>query len=255
MAVDNLWGVVKNARLIGDDHIIHLRCPGAFLPLLSATLSGWQIVDGSPDDQPEIAVCRDEKRFLIDSITLEKPSIATDVIDALNYIFLAMAYLYKARSGRTVLLHGVAFRSGSEISVVFGRKGAGKSSLVFSKALEGHRVFADDLLIWDIGLNQFKALGLPLRMRRPIPEHLRALDLGQRLIAGARIAYSRQAAFDVVSVGRQFFPDQFSEFNTRGELRAIPLYRLISKIKKYAISARFTEIKGKRVDHHDDEVI
>lgn len=255
MAVDGISGPLENARLIGGDVVINLRCPPAFIKLLKGTLSGWKILSGAPGDRCEIAVRRLGARYEIDSLTIDKPGIAFDLVDALNFVFLAIAYWVKAKSGAVVLLHGAAYRDDQKTLVIFGSKGSGKSSLVFSQALNRRQVMADDLLLWDLKQNHFVALGLPLRMRRPIPESLRVADLSEKLIVGQRIAYSRGEAFDVAAVGYRFFPDAIQEMGSHRKLSTVPLFRVLGRIKKYSISSRFTEERDKSIGHANDDVL
>ena len=248
MAIDDAWRQIENVRVVGDGVHIHLRCPLAFVSLLRVTLSGWYIESAALGAAPQTLVREIDGTFEIDSLTLEKSNKSHDITDALNFLILCIAYLYKAGSERGALLHGAAFREGGKDVVVFGRKGAGKSSLAFSQAVAGSRVYADDLIYWDMQKNEFVALGLPLRMRRPIPEAFRPYVDSKQFVVGERIVYSRDGVFDVAEVGCRFFPDVIKEFDEHRELRPIPLFKVLDRIRRYSIDARFTEVRNKRLD-------
>lgn len=203
--------------------------------LLSGTLSGWHNKNGlQTDTDPDVSVKYNGKRFYINCSVLDISKDYSDVIDALNTVFLCLAYLCLRYWPRKLLLHCAAYQDQKSF-IVFGPKKSGKSTLVTSAAMRGDTILADDLLFWDKERNCFETIGLPLRLRRPICKTFIAGGIGEKLIIGRNLAYSKLDAFKVAPAGTSFFPDDVLEAKELGQFLPIPLFKTISIIKKYQI--------------------
>ena len=215
-----------------------VECPQFMGLLLRGTLSGWSnkhALQAASD--PDVNVHYDGKRFYINCSVLDISRDYSDIIDALNTVFLCLAYLCLRHWPNKLLLHCAAYQDQKSL-IAFGPKKSGKSTLVTSAAMRGNTILADDLLFWDQKRNCFETIGLPLRLRRPISKTFIAGGIGEKLIVGRSLAYSKLDAFKVAPAGTSFFPDDILEAKELGQFLPIPLFKTISIIKKYQIHPR-----------------
>ena len=238
------WGTIRTAQLKGGDFCLYLRCPAPFLQLIETCLTGWQIVEATNPPRLDIIVTKSDAVLKISGRTQTIINHSPDPIDALNYLCLDLAYCCAAQSSNAALLHCAAFGTKGATQIAFGKKGVGKSTLSFHHAYRGDRIFADDLLLWDRSKNRFICLGLPLRMRRPLPKL--DTDPGQRFIAGKSIAYSRRDAFDIAPAGFAFFPDEIVELTPTPE--PVPLTQVLARIKAFSISKSLTNFHSETLE-------
>jgi hypothetical protein len=124
------------------------------------------------------------------------------------------------------------------------QKGRWQIHPILSPRLSRGSHIHDDLLLWDRRKNRFICLGLPLRMRRPLPKL--DTDLGQRFIAGKSIAYSRRDAFDIAPAGFAFFPDEIVELTPTPA--PVPLTQLLARIKAFSISKSLTNFHSETLE-------
>ncbi len=235
MAITNRWGDAKTVSLVGDDVAVSLRAPARIVSLVETLLVGWSVI-AAQVVRPDVVVESHGVKFMVDSVAAEPPRRSSDPIDTVNYVFLCLAYVYVGRQRNCDLLHGAAFQQQGKTSLVFGPKKAGKSTLVFDKAREGARILADDMLIWRSRGQYFEALGIPLRMRRPIPASFRGQALANQVIAGRRLAYSAGSEFDVAPMGTRFMPDEILTLDPDGQCRPVPFYRVARVVRQYTIT-------------------
>jgi hypothetical protein len=222
---------------------ILISCPQFFANLMAQTLVGWSIAPAQPGDGYEITLSYDGARYTIDSIMLDAPRDYSDMIDALNEVFLCLSYHVAANTPDAVLIHCAAFEQDRTCSLIIGRKGAGKSSLMFEKAAAGARIFADDLLLYFPAQARCMALGLPLRLRRPVPAPLRGSLNVDGFFAGARLAYSKRDTYDVAPMGDTFFLDQIVALHGVGDQRVMPLRQSAAALTEYRIGAHYVTVK------------
>lgn len=227
----------------GAGYSLRLHCPQFFANLMAQTLVGWSIAPAQPGDGYDITLSYYGARYTIDSIMLDAPRDYGDMIDALNEVFLCLSYHVAANTPDAVLIHCAAFEQNRTSSLIIGRKGAGKSSLMFEKAAAGARIFADDLLLYFPTQARCMALGLPLRLRRPVPAPLRDILNVDGFFAGARLAYSKQGTYDVAPMGDTFFLDQIVALHGVGDQRVVPLRQSAAALAEYRIGAHYATVK------------
>jgi hypothetical protein len=235
-------GSTENARVAhklgyGGFSVI-IECPDFLGLLLRETLSGWRNESmPAAATSGDITVDYDGARFFIACPAISFSRDYSDVIDALNTVFLCLAYLGLRHWPDKILLHCAAYRNEST-RIAFGAKKTGKSTLITQAAMRGETVLADDLLFWNQAQNRFEALGLPLRLRRPIDPALVAAGIGEKLFIGRSLAYSKRGAFAIAPAGTTFFPDDILEAKEFGEFKPIPLSDVLASIQKHRIAPR-----------------
>ena len=234
-------------RLSGAGADVVIASPKFFASLLRETLTGWTFALTS---EPEIDVwlSYSANRYEIDSVVQKKPFVYEDMMDALNETFLNICYVIASKISDTVLIHSAAYRSGKSINLLVGEKGSGKSTQTANKALDGCQIFADDLVLYLPKEGQFQALGLPIRLRRPIPQDLSALANKDIMIPGRRIAYSRNGAFNIAPAGQKFTVTNVIEISAGGGGKPIPLISIPRTIAKFKISESYTTITKPPLD-------
>jgi hypothetical protein len=231
----------------GAGHSLRLHCPQFFANLMAQTLVGWSIAPAQPGDGYDVTLSYDGMRYAIDSVMLDAPRDYGDMIDALNEVFLCLSYHVAANTPEAVLIHCAAFEQDRTCSLIIGRKGAGKSSLMFEKAVAGARIFADDLLVYFPAQARCMALGLPLRLRRPVPAPLRDILNVDGFFAGARLAYSKQGTYAVAPMGDSFLLDQIVALHGVGDQRVVPLRQSAAALAEYRIGAHYATLKKPRL--------
>lgn len=220
---------------------ITVQAPLFFHDLLKQTLAGWKIINLNTPNRPMIMVLFEDSRFIIETDLIKPAPARSDLIDTLNEFFLCLAYLSVTKIKGAKLLHCAAFNEDKKNVVVFGKKNAGKSSLVLSKAQAGATILADDLLIWLPKSATVKCVGLPIRMRRPVVGLNKTSSDKPQFIAGKQIAYAQKNVFKIAGAGDAFTPDTICELDER-EMTPVPFRRWPQIIAKHTISDEYTRI-------------
>ena len=220
---------------------ITAQAPFFFRGLLGQTLTGWKITSLDTPNRPSMMVLFENGRFAIKAdLTRPVPS-RIDLIDTLNEFFLCLAYLSVTKIKGAKLLHCAAFNEDKKNVVVFGKKNAGKSSVVLSKAQAGATILADDLLIWLPKSAKLMCVGLPIRMRRPVVGLNQTSSDKPQFIAGKQIAYAQKDVFKIAGAGDAFTPDTICEL-AEHEMTPVPFRQWPQIIAKHTISDDYTRI-------------
>ena len=220
---------------------ITVQSPLFFRDLLEQTLTGWEISILDTPNRPRIMVLFENGRFNIKTDLIKPVPSRSDLIDTLNEFFLCLAYLSVTRIKGAKLLHCAAFNEDKKNVVVFGKKNAGKSSLVLSKAQAGATILADDLLIWLPKSATVMCVGLPIRMRRPVVGLNKTSSDKPQFIAGKQIAYAQKDVFEIAGAGDAFTPDTICELADH-EMTPVPFRQWPQIIAKHTISDDYTRV-------------
>lgn len=219
-----------------------VKAPSFFYELLRQTLKGWCFSPWFDYNSVEVNVTLENECFNITTHLARTVPLRSDLIDALNEFFLCLAYLLTSKKNGAHLLHCAAFEESGVYSVVFGKKKAGKSSLVFQKAKDGATILADDVMIWLPKSAEVICIGLPLRLRRPvvgIPDN----DCGRpQFFAGKQTAYAQKDVFRIAEAGKSFTPDRIYRLIDQ-KLAPVSLIRWPKVIAEHTISDQFTRLK------------
>lgn len=208
------------------------------LPLiLSATLSGWR-VELLQNQQPlDLSVTFEDNRFEIVSDSLDLATGYSDLVDTLNVVLIALARLYTKFRSDKLMIHCAAFISNNGLStLVLGAKKSGKSSLTWQSACEGGTVLADDILLWNERAGNFECLGMPVRLRRPVLWNGEPEALKKGIIAGKRLAYTRNSIISIAPVGYIFVPDEILGAKSVGVFEPIPVLKIKHALQEARIS-------------------
>lgn len=238
-----------NVVMMGAGMEIPVSAPYFYIKLIQSTTVGWDFREISEKKAPPvIAVAHNRDRFRVDSIVLVQPKENSDLIASLNEFFLCLVYLVAANKPKLRLLHCAGFKLDGNNLVVVGPKRAGKSCLALRHALLNRLVFADDLLLWAPHLAKFFCLGLPLRIRRPIPSDLMNNTLKNKLLSGKRLAYSHRSSFKIAPLGHTFILDELCHLDLNHQLIASHPREWYACLSKYIISSSFSAAKKTTVD-------
>ena len=219
-----------------------IKAPSFFYELLRQTLNGWRFLPWADHSSLDVDVTIEDGQFNIATDLARKVPIRDDLIDALNEFFLCLAYLLTSKTKGACLLHGAAFEESGLYSIVFGKKKAGKSSLIFQKAKDGATILADDLMIWRPKSAEVVCIGLPLRMRRPVVGLTDRGDGRPQFFAGKQTAYTQKDVFRVAAVGQSFTPDRIYRLVDR-KLAPVSFIQWPKVIAEHTISDHFTRLK------------
>ena len=227
--------------LKGMGQNLYVLAPPFFGDLLRQTLKGWTLDPTTGFGDPDIEVKLEGETFQISTKLARPVPSRTDLIDTLNEFFLSLAYLVTAKTKNAQLLHCAAFDEDGVKSIIFGKKNAGKSSLVFEKAKQGAEILADDMLIWLPKSAEVICIGLSLRMRRPVIG-LNAFENNKpQFIAGKKIAYAQKDVFRIAPAGLSFTPDKIYQYENH-ELKPISFMNWPKAIDKHKISDDFLHL-------------
>lgn len=226
----------------GYNCYINIDAPDFFHRLLSVSLSGWKALENCIlIDHFCIKINRDfDGKFEIVSDLQYNPTPRSDLIDTLNEIFLTISYLLWAKNPEASLIHCGAYKFDGKNNILLGSKKSGKSSFVQSQAKNNAVVLADDLILWLPWRAKFISIGLPLRMRRPIPVEL--FIEKKNYLSGKNIAYLNNKTFRTVGVGYEFIVDRISYLNNRKEIE-IPFYKWAYMLSKFKIDEKYRQIR------------
>ena len=186
--------------------------------------------------------------YRIDSIVLHEPEMHADIMNALNEFLANLAYIASGTTHGALLVHCAGFYEHEKMNIVVGAKNQGKSALMYKKAREGAEIIADDLMIWAPKVGKFFALGLPLRLRRPVLTVDGVPANPDNFFAGSGIAYSKNHAYKIAQVGKPFLLDQLWKLNDQFMLNPVSLLQTSGTLKKFVIGAEYTTIRKEKLE-------
>ena len=215
----------------------YISCPTFFVKLLSVTLSGWRVVLSATKHPPDLSVTFDDNHFEIVSDSLDLATGYSDLVDTLNVVLIALAGLYAKFRSDKAMIHCAAFISNNGLStLVLGGKKSGKSSLTWQSACSGGTVLADDILLWNERAGNFECLGMPVRLRRPVQWNGEPEALKKGILAGKRLAYTRNSIISIAPVGYIFVPDEILGAESVGVFKPIPVLKIKHALQEARIS-------------------
>lgn len=215
----------------------YISCPAFFAKLLSVTLSGWRVLLSATQQPPDLSVTFEDNRFEIVSDSLDLATRYSDLLDTLNVVLIALARLYTKFRSDKAMIHCAAFISNNGLStLVLGGKKSGKSSLTWQSACAGGTVLADDILLWNERAGNFECLGMPVRLRRPVQWNGGPEGLKKGIIAGKRLAYTRNSVISISPVGYIFVPDEILGAKSVGVFEPIPVLKIKQALQEARIA-------------------
>jgi hypothetical protein len=205
-------------------------------------LSGWTVLENCKFRNPSsIKIIKGfNGAYQVTSDLQYYPTPRIDLIDTLNEVFLTISYLLWAQNPKASLIHCGAYQLNGQNNILLGSKKAGKSSLVQSLAQKNAVILADDLLLWLPWKAKFISIGLPLRMRRPIPVSL--FTEKKNYLCGKNIVYFINKTFNCADAGFEFFVHRISFLNN-GQETEIPFYKWANMLSKFNIDKKYRLIR------------
>lgn len=226
---DHLW--LKAPALA-----VSLPCtlPPELTQLLGRTLAGWEVVPRGEAAPSEITVTWSGAGYRIDAAAYPSDKGYSDLVDCLNEVLIALAFAVTRADPARQLIHCAGFVREGHGHAILGTRKAGKSLLVAREAACGAQVFADDLMLWS-ERGTFTALGLPVRLRRPVPEDILAALGHHAMIPGARTCYLSPAATALAPAGTALPLDRVETLGPDRRLRKVRFYKVQSKIQSHRV--------------------
>lgn len=213
---------------------ITMRAPEVIYDLLNVSLSGWKIAPKEFSTDPQIEVVHDGK-FSVCSSSYSGTRPHSDFINALNEVLIAVAYSVRQAKPDYSLVHAAALEIDGRKVVYFGRSKSGKSRYAAMRCVAGARCLADDLLLYSSKAGYFETLGLPIRMRRPLPDDLlNAID-SKKILVGHSLCYLPNAAVSIAPAGQIFVADDLFAFDHNYQPQPWALSRQHELVSQYVI--------------------
>lgn len=191
----------------------------------------------------DISVEYDGTLYLTDSRIYEDPITRSDPIHALNDFFLTLAYLYTRQNSDHHLIHCSAYSEDGRNILLLGDKKSGKSFAATWHGVTGNRFIADDLLLWNYKTGFFKAIGLPPRMRRPVPAAIIEHVSPEAFLAGEDLAYLKKDAYNGIDAGSIVEFDKVRVFESPRAFHDVKLINYARELRKRRIDSVFWEYK------------
>lgn len=237
MALRHAEGGLTTFKIGAGGCEIFLSCPPYFADLLTLTLTGWQVGPAPLSSERNIEITQDKDGFRICSAQIGLDDRHSDLVDALNVLFIALARHYAQTRATMVMLHCAAFITPKgETTLVIGSRKMGKSFLTWQVACRGGTVLADDILLWNQKDAVFECLGLPIRLRRPVPWDGDKEELKKGIIAGKNLAYTVKTFRPIAPAGHMFVPDEILMAKSVGDFKPVPL----AQIRPVLMASRIT---------------
>jgi hypothetical protein len=237
-----------NWQLIGGGYRVSLRCPRYVAGILAQILTGWSIEQLAHDQDVTVSMTYCDGYYAVDSRVLDHPERHNDIMNAINETLVNLAYVIAQENDDTRLVHCAGFSERGQVNIVVGQKNRGKSALVYKKACEGAKIIADDLVLWRPKQGKFFALGLPLRLRRPVltidgqpanPDHF---------FAGSGIAYSKNHAFHIAPAGTPYLLDKLWELDSGFVPHPVSVLQTPTVLARYLIGPEYTTLKKVKLE-------
>jgi hypothetical protein len=235
-------------RLQGGGCKFDILCPKYFAGMLKQSLTGWQIEPVEGTVEICISLHKQNDDYVVDARISEKVCRCDCLINALNEFLVFLAYSFQNQTDSGDLIHCAGFCEDQLNHIVVGPKNSGKSTLAHDKAMAGLSVYADDLLFWNTKAGEFVALGLPLRLRRPV-----VLSSGENadpsnFFAGSVLAYSKVGVFDIAPIGSAFSLDRLWEMTLNHQLKPVSLLATPKALQVFRIPKDFSTVKKQKLE-------
>lgn len=235
-------------ELSAGDCSLVLFAPKFLHPLIDAALLGWRLIDSPPQEGADIVIRYDREKFLTDSLIYRRAIQRTDIVHALNDFFLTLAYLYTRSRPGLRLIHCSAYSDGRRNILLLGDKNSGKSFQAVLHGLTGGTLYADDLLLSNLGSGRFYVLGLPPRLRRPVHPDILELADPNCFLTGRDLVYIKTGCYAGAAVGTSVEFDVVRIFHAPQTHHAVPLRDYAKEISKRQIRDSFCEDKKPALD-------
>ena len=233
-------------QLSVDDFSLVIKAPYFFYPMIQSSLLGWETSEHSvapTKDTLDVYIHYDGTHFFTDALIYEKPIRRLDPIHALNDLFLTLVYFYAKHHTKQHLIHCAAYSDGQENILLLGNKKSGKSFLATQHGLNGGQFIADDLLLWHPGRGNFKAIGLPPRLRRPVHTDIMKSTNSDSFLVGHDLAYMKTDSYKGISAGSIIEFDRVRVFKSPHVSSDVKLHDYAKEIRKRQIRGSLWSIK------------
>ena len=204
---------------------ITVKGPEALFELMRIALCGWDVHRVDANSEPLIEIV-DEGKLSVVTSSFRSARAHSDLINTLNNTLIALAYCVRDLKPHSMLLHAAALKSSNGISVYFGPRKSGKSRYVAEQCLNGAVCIGDDLILYCKKSRLFEALGLPVRLRRPIPSSILGKIDASRILVGHSTCYLTEHVFSLMPAGQRFQPDRLFQLQPEYRVRALPMAKL-----------------------------
>lgn len=137
--------------------------------MLQSVLTGWPMTGGGSAENPLLRIFADG-----DGITIERPEDGgtfhePTAVSAVCSLVVEIVDALAAASPGLVCLHAAAAELGGRLVLFPAAHRAGKSTLMGRLSTGGRRIFADDILPFDLAAGEAVSTGCLPRLRLPLP--------------------------------------------------------------------------------------
>lgn len=228
----------------GLKHPLALDGSENLAPILRDVTHGWNFTEVPPPSgsEPLIRVARTPEGYVRTSPWLEGGKmLLADPVDAVCDLLLDLERAYIADTDKLLALHAAAVEFPGGLSVFPSTHNAGKSTLAVLLAMQGQRIFADDMMALEPSQDGGPAFGIACgflpRLRLPLP-----IDLSDRAKGFIR-EHGGQSS------------DQFLYVEPGNEHLAplgakSPIRRLVLLDRQPGAGAQFTEVEESELLKH-----
>ncbi len=151
----------------------------ALTPWLKRILPTWDLIPGDPKGPPvdtttdaEIRLHLGESGFVRTSPWLQQPAIYRHPVDAVCDLIVDLIHAYVRQDTELLCLHSAAIAGVEGLTLFPATYNAGKSLLSSALLANGYRLFSDDVIPLRKADLKGVGLGIPPRLRLPLPEGL-----------------------------------------------------------------------------------
>jgi hypothetical protein len=201
-----LAGISRPVALIDSAEVEHC---------LARILRNWPPAAEDGGGSPVLTVRRDARHYRLESPWLPTPAEQRHPVDLSCALIAELVQAFITDNPQTLCLHGAAVAFGAGLVVFPNQYRAGKSLLTACLAASGLQVFGDDVLPIAWPNDQGVALGIPPRLRLPLPEELGA--------AARRFVDDRRGAASERYLYLDLSPRELAPHGTRAPVRGFVL--------------------------------
>ncbi|RUT28836.1 PqqD family peptide modification chaperone [Arsenicitalea aurantiaca] len=163
-------GEVSALRFAGTDRTVVFENAEPVAGALSRVLKLWPAAPAAPrGGGDDIAITGTGRAFSCTAPTLDTPYDGLTSVSAACCAIVDIARAFLEKHTDMLCLHCAAFEIGGRLVVIAGHARAGKSTLAARLAAEPVALYCDDMLPIHPASGQGMALGVPPRLRLPLP--------------------------------------------------------------------------------------
>lgn len=230
---------LENYLIENQDLVIRIKANPQILKLFSYLSFGWELKEYNKSKF--VTDCTLEyynNKYCLKSKLFPRFKLKChrDLISILNEFLIFISYFYTSQIKNFELLHCCAYQMNNENLIIFADHKVGKSEFCAIQLLNGAKLLADDLILYNKNTAEFKSLGFSIRLRRPVKENLVRLIKKDNFISGKRYSYINSKFVNLEKSGKVFYADNFYFLTKSKKLNQISLNDFFRNINNNKIN-------------------